>query len=171
MSDALKQGHDDSMSDALMQGHVDSMPDALRQGNYHIKRCFLRFVATGKRVMKSQNLLEELNKLIEDKGDSREVLKGLLGYILCSTQEATFVPPYVALAIRRNPGFWEFVKVNSEDLSVDAITASEYLRFKEVIFDENCFISKFVTSRLHGNPESAKPLLEHLQALYYKEEV
>ncbi|KAF5469449.1 hypothetical protein F2P56_013524 [Juglans regia] len=95
------------------------------------------FVATGKRVMKSQNLLEELNKLIEDKGDSREVLEGLLGYILCSTQEATVVPPYVALAIRRNPGFWEFVKVNSEDLSVDFITASEYLRFKEVIFGEN----------------------------------
>ncbi|XP_042960763.1 disease resistance protein RPP2B-like isoform X1 [Carya illinoinensis] len=138
MSDALKQGHDDSMSDALMQGHDDSMPDALRQGNYHIKRYLSRLIATGKRVMTSQNLLEELDKLTEDKGDSREVLEGLLGYILCSTdQEAAVVPPYVAFATRPNPGFYEFVKVNSEDLSIEAITASEYLRFREVIFDEN----------------------------------
>jgi len=27
--------------------------------------------------------------------------------------------------------------VNAEDLSVDGITTSEYLKFKEMIFDEN----------------------------------
>jgi sucrose synthase len=51
-------------------------------------------------------------------------------------QEAAVVPPYVAFAVRPNPGFWEFVKVNSEDLSVEGISASEYLKFKEMIFDE-----------------------------------
>lgn len=54
-------------------------------------------------------------------------------------QEAAVVPPYIAFAVRPNPGFWEFVKVNSEDLHVDAINASEYLKFKEMIFDQNWY--------------------------------
>ncbi|KAG2668247.1 hypothetical protein I3760_15G151400 [Carya illinoinensis] len=96
--------------------------------------------------MKSQNLLEELNKLIEDKGDSREVLESLLGYIMCSTQEAAVVPPYVALAI------------------------DQILDSGNLLRNGFSFISKFMTSRLHGNSKSAKPLLKHLQALYYKAE-
>lgn len=55
-------------------------------------------------------------------------------------QEAAVVPPYVAFAVRPNPGFWEFVKVNADDLAVDGITASEYLKFKEMIFDENWYV-------------------------------
>ena len=54
-------------------------------------------------------------------------------------QEAVVVPPYVAFAVRPNPGFWEFVKVNSENLHVDAINVSEYLKFKEMIFDQNWY--------------------------------
>lgn len=52
-------------------------------------------------------------------------------------QEAAVTPPYVALAVRRNPGLWEFFKVNADDLEVDAITAKDYLKIKETIFDEN----------------------------------
>lgn len=46
------------------------------------------------------------------------------------------VPPHVAFAIRPNPGFWEFVKVNSDDLSVDPINEKEYLITKETVSDE-----------------------------------
>lgn len=52
-------------------------------------------------------------------------------------QEAAVIPPNVALAVRPSPGFWEFVKVNAYSLEVEGLTASEYLRFKEAIFDEN----------------------------------
>ena len=55
-------------------------------------------------------------------------------------QEAAVVPPYIAFAVRPNPGIWEYVKVNSEDLSVDAITSSEFLKFKETIFDEKWYV-------------------------------
>lgn len=54
-------------------------------------------------------------------------------------QEAAVVPPFVAFAVRPNPGFLECVKVNSEDLSVDGISVSEYLQFKEMIFDEKWY--------------------------------
>ena len=57
------------------------------------------------------------------------------------------LPPYVAFAVRMNPGIWEFVKVHSNDLSVEGITPSEYLKFKETLYDENwCvfFITKLI---------------------------
>ena len=38
--------------------------------------------------------------------------------------------------MRPNPGFWEYVKVNADDLQVEGIDAVEYLKYKEMIFDE-----------------------------------
>lgn len=115
---------------------VDTMPEALRQSRYHMKKCFLKYLEKGKRMMKLHHLMQEMETVIEDKDEKTQVLEGLLGYILCTTQEAAVVPPYVAFAIRPNPGFWEFVKVNSNDLSVEGITATDYLKFKESIVDE-----------------------------------
>ncbi|KAF8378861.1 hypothetical protein HHK36_030210 [Tetracentron sinense] len=176
---------------------ADGMPEALRQSRYHMKRCFAEYIAKGRRIMKLQHLMEEMEKSIEDKLERTKVLEGFIGYILCSTQEASVVPPYVAFAVRSNPGFWEFVKVNSDDLAVDGITASEYLKFKEMIYDEKwakdenalevdfgafefsmprltlpssigngvSFVSKFITSKLRGDSERAKPLLDYLLSL------
>lgn len=59
---------------------------------------------------------------------------------LISQEAAVVPPPYVALAIRPNPGFWEFVKVNSNDLSVDGIAMEDYLNFREMIVDETWYI-------------------------------
>ncbi|GFP82406.1 sucrose synthase 5 [Phtheirospermum japonicum] len=46
--------------------------------------------------------------------------------------EAAVVPPHVAFAIRPSPGFWEYVKVSANDLSVEGLTATEYLKYKEM---------------------------------------
>ena len=147
----------------------------------------VRFIANGKRLMKGRNIMEEVEKSIEDKQERTKVLEGLLGYILTSTQvfssyyhqnslklytlffsyscfschgnnifctkltkkknlkkkktqEAAVVPPYVALAIRPNPGYWEHVKVNADDLVVQGISASEFLKYKETIFDEEWYV-------------------------------
>ncbi|KAL4316564.1 hypothetical protein AHAS_Ahas15G0297700 [Arachis hypogaea] len=116
---------------------ADSMPDALRQSRFHMKKCFARFVARGKRLLKHQQIMEDLEKAVEDRGERNKLLEGLLGYILSSTQEAAVVPPYVAFAVRPNPGFWEFVKVTADDLQVEGIEATDYLKCKEMIFDEN----------------------------------
>lgn len=40
----------------------------------------------GKRLMKMQHVMEELEKSIEDKHERSTVLGGLLGYIISSTQ-------------------------------------------------------------------------------------
>ncbi|KAI7734283.1 hypothetical protein M8C21_012186 [Ambrosia artemisiifolia] len=115
---------------------LETMPEALRQSRYHMKKCFLKYVEKGKRMMKLHHLMEEMETVIEDRDEQAQLLEGLLGFILCTTQDAAVVPPYIAFAVRPNPGFWEFVKVNSNDLSVEGITAKEYLKFKEMIVDE-----------------------------------
>ncbi|XP_065881335.1 sucrose synthase 7-like [Euphorbia lathyris] len=115
---------------------AETMPDALRQSRYHMKRCFSSLTGKANRLLKHQHIMEEVEKSIQDKGERKKVIDGLLGYILSSTQEAAVVPPYVAFAVRPNPGFWEYVKVNADDLTVEGITSSEYLKFKEIIFDQ-----------------------------------
>ena len=50
-------------------------------------------------------------------------------------QEAIVLPPFVAMEIRPRPGVWEYVRVNVYELSVDHLSAAEYLRFKEELVD------------------------------------
>ncbi|CAH8258038.1 unnamed protein product [Arabidopsis lyrata] len=129
-----------SSSQAMLQRSdsiADKMPDALKQSRYHMKRCFASFVGGGKKLMKRKHLMNEIEKCIEDSRERSKILEGLFGYILTCTQEAAVVPPFVALAARPNPGFWEYVKVNSGDLTVDEITANDYLKLKESVFDES----------------------------------
>ncbi|GAB4855300.1 hypothetical protein Ancab_023919 [Ancistrocladus abbreviatus] len=173
------------------------MPDALRQSRYHVKKCFARYIQQGKRLLKLHQLMNELEQSIDDQAERAQLLEGTFGYILCSTQEAAVVPPHVAFAIRPSPGYWEYVKVNANDLAVESITAPEYLKYKESIFDEKWskdenalevdfgasdysvprltlsssigngmrFISKFLSSRIYGKEDAAKPLVEYLLSL------
>lgn len=55
---------------------------------------------------------------------------------LCTKcQEAIVLPPFVAIAIRPRPGVWDYIRVNVYELSVDQLSVSEYLRFKEELVD------------------------------------
>ncbi|KAL8038201.1 hypothetical protein ABFX02_11G089700 [Erythranthe guttata] len=115
---------------------ADSMPEALRQSRYHMKRCFAKYTEKGKRLMKVHHLMKEMEQVIDDKSERTQLLEGLLGYILCTTQEAAVVPPHVAFAVRPSPGFWEYVKVSANDLSVEGISSTDYLKFKEMTMVE-----------------------------------
>lgn len=44
------------------------------------------YVGKGKRLMKTQQLMEELEKSMDDKIEKQRLMEGLLGYIICSTQ-------------------------------------------------------------------------------------
>ncbi|KAJ6752712.1 SUCROSE SYNTHASE 5 [Salix koriyanagi] len=116
---------------------ADNMPEAFKQSRYHMKKCFAKYIEKGRRTMKLHQLLDEMENVIDDQVERTRVLEGLLGDIWFSIQEAVVNPPYVAFSIRPSPGFWEYVKVNSANLSVEGITAADYLKFKEMIYDEN----------------------------------
>ncbi|GAU30111.1 hypothetical protein TSUD_295920 [Trifolium subterraneum] len=147
---------------------ADSMPDALKQSRFHMKKYFARLVANGKRLVRLNHIMEEMEKTIEDKNERKKLLEGLLGYILSCTQEAAIVPPYVVFAVRPNPGFWEYVKVNADDLQVDGIEASDYLKYKELVFDEK-WLREWGFDKGWGNTagrvkETMKMLSEVLEA-------
>lgn len=61
-----------------------------KTNDINICSCDKRFVATGKRLLKSQHIMEELESIIEDKNDRSKVLEGMLGYILSSTKVLTY---------------------------------------------------------------------------------
>lgn len=65
---------------------TDNMPDALRQSRYHMKRCFARYIERGRRIMKLQHLMQEMDQVIDDMHERNEVMQGILGFILKSTQ-------------------------------------------------------------------------------------
>lgn len=111
---------------------ADMMPEALRQSRYHMKRCFQRYVDKGSTLMKKHQLLEADDKQQQQQQDRVE---GFLGYVISSTQEAVVLPPYVNLAVRTNPGIWEYIKVHSANLTVEQITPAGYLKCKETLYD------------------------------------
>ncbi|MBA0703863.1 hypothetical protein Golax_016157 [Gossypium laxum] len=100
-----------------------------------MKRCFSKYMEKGKRVLKAHELRDEFEKVMDDKNET-------LGTMFSSAQEAVVTPPYVTFAVRPTPGCWEFVKVNSVDLSdVKQISSAEYLKLKETIADENWYVN------------------------------
>ncbi|MBA0847692.1 hypothetical protein Goshw_021511 [Gossypium schwendimanii] len=115
----------------LSDSIADNIRNALKQSQSYMKRCFSKYMEKGKRVLKAHELRDEFEKVMDDKNET-------LGTMFSSAQEAVVTPPYVTFAVRPTPGCWEFVKVNSVDLSdVKQISSAEYLKLKETIADEN----------------------------------
>ncbi|CAN6572663.1 unnamed protein product [Malus baccata var. baccata] len=108
-----------------------------KEGKNDTSKCFAKYIEKGRRIIKLHHLMSEMETVIDDKAERTQVLEGVLGYILCSTQEAVVIPPHVVFSIRPNPGYWEFVKVSSEDLSIEGITVRDFLKYKETLYDEN----------------------------------
>lgn len=51
---------------------------------FWVWQCF-RYLSKGKRLLKNQQLLEELEKALDDKVEKEKLVEGFLGYIICST--------------------------------------------------------------------------------------
>ncbi|KAL5791865.1 hypothetical protein ACOSP7_000459 [Xanthoceras sorbifolium] len=94
-----------------------------------------RYVAQGKGILQPHVLLDELENVIGEE-DRHQMRDDPLSGILKAAQEAIVLPPFVAIAIRPRPGVWEYVRVNVYELSVEQLSVSEYLHFKETLVDE-----------------------------------
>ncbi|CAI9105389.1 OLC1v1004300C1 [Oldenlandia corymbosa var. corymbosa] len=94
-----------------------------------------RYVAQGKGILQPHHLIDELDNMTADKIGCQHLSDGPFGEVLRTAQEAIVLPPFVAIAVRPRPGVWDFVRVNVYELSVDQLTVSEYLHFKEELVD------------------------------------
>jgi sucrose synthase len=78
---------------------ADNMPEALKQSRYHMKRCIAKYIEKGRRTMKLQQLLDEMENVIDDQVERTRVLQGLLGDIWFSIQVCFLV---ISLLVKGN---------------------------------------------------------------------
>ncbi|KAJ9543116.1 hypothetical protein OSB04_022823 [Centaurea solstitialis] len=113
----------------------DRVEDTLSAHRDHIVSLLSRYVDQGKGILQPHHLLDELDNIIVDQPSRQKLADSSFGQILNSAQEGIILPPYVALAVRPRPGVWEFLRLNVNELSVEQLTVTEYLIFKEELVD------------------------------------
>nr|KYP61686.1 Sucrose synthase 2 [Cajanus cajan] len=104
---------------------ADIMLDALKQSRFHMdfhgRKICNRFVASGKRLMKQPHVIEDVDKAVKDMIEWKKLLDGMW----VTSSVALSCSSTTCFTVRPNPGFWEY-----------GIEAAEYLKYKEMIFDE-----------------------------------
>lgn len=88
------------------------------------------YVKQGRTILQPHHLLDELNNL-GDADQVAEIKDSAFGNLLQNCQEAMVLPPWVGFAVRPRPGIWEYVRINVEELTLEELSVSEYLSFKE----------------------------------------
>ncbi|RDX93598.1 Sucrose synthase 2, partial [Mucuna pruriens] len=97
-----------------------------------------RYVAGGKGILQPHDLLDEVEKILEENEGMQKLKDSPFVKELESAKEAIVLPPFVSIALRPRPGVWEYIRVNAFELKVDNLTVAEYLRFKEELVDGQC---------------------------------
>uniref|UniRef100_A0A7N0TTE3 Sucrose synthase n=2 Tax=Kalanchoe fedtschenkoi TaxID=63787 RepID=A0A7N0TTE3_KALFE len=113
----------------------ERVEDTLAEHRNEIVSLLSRFVDQGKGILQPHHLLDEMENIIGEDEGKKMLRDGTFGEVLKFAQEAIVLPPFVAIAVRPRPGVWDYVRVNVYDLSVDQMTVSEYLKFKEELVD------------------------------------
>ncbi|XP_075509655.1 sucrose synthase 2 [Primulina tabacum] len=109
----------------------ERVEDTLAAHRNELVSLLSRYVEQGKSILQPHHLIDVLDNIIGDDDSRKKLSDGPFSEVLKSAQEAIVLPPFVAIAVRPRPGVWEYVRVNVHELSVEQLTVSEYLRFKE----------------------------------------
>ncbi|KAF9688120.1 hypothetical protein SADUNF_Sadunf02G0164200 [Salix dunnii] len=113
----------------------DRVQDTLSAHRNELVSLLSRYVEQGKGILHPNNLIDELDNIVCDDEARMSLRDGPFSEVLKAAHEAIVLPPFVAVAIRPRPGVWEYVRVDVSQLSVEELSVSEYLRFKEELVD------------------------------------
>ncbi|KAM0837922.1 hypothetical protein ACQ4PT_061321 [Festuca glaucescens] len=111
----------------------ERVEDTLHAHRNELVALLSKYVSKGKGILQPHRILDTLDEVQVPGGSV--FAEGPFLDILRSSQEAIVLPPFVAIAVRPRPGVWEFVRVNVNELNVEQLSVSEYLRFKEELVD------------------------------------
>nr|AHN50409.1 sucrose synthase 2 [Lilium davidii var. unicolor] len=109
----------------------ERMEDTLAAHRNDLVSLLSRYMVRGKGILQPHELMDGLASVIAEGRSADNLSSGPFFEALQSAQEAIVLPPFVAIAIRPRPGVWEYVRVNVYELSVEQLSISEYLHFKE----------------------------------------
>ncbi|KAG0608275.1 hypothetical protein M758_8G093300 [Ceratodon purpureus] len=99
-----------------------------------------RYVALGRSILQPHHLQDELTL----ESNAADIKATAFGKLIENCQEAIVSPPWVGFAVRPNPGIWEYVRINVEELIVEELSVSEYLGFKEQLINDSNSLDPFV---------------------------
>ncbi|XP_004298147.1 PREDICTED: sucrose synthase 2-like [Fragaria vesca subsp. vesca] len=113
----------------------ERIQDTLAAHRNELVSLLSRYVDQGNGILQPHQIINELDKVIEEDEKMKKLKDSPFSKVLQSAQEAIVLPPFVTLALRPRPGVWEYVRVNVHELSVDHLSVAEYLGFKEELLD------------------------------------
>jgi len=134
---------------------------AVREHRNIILALLSRYVKQGRTILQPHHLLDELNNISEaDK--ATEIKDSAFGLLIANCQEAMVLPPWVGFAVRPRPGIWEYLRINVEELTLEELSVSEYLGFKEQLAngtdDPDPFVLELDFAPFHANfPHMTRP--------------
>uniref|UniRef100_A0A0E0NNB6 Sucrose synthase n=1 Tax=Oryza rufipogon TaxID=4529 RepID=A0A0E0NNB6_ORYRU len=131
---------------------ADMMPEALRQSRYQMKRCFQRYVSQGKRLMKRQQLLDELDKSVHSANLSVEQMT-----------PSDYLKNKEALVDDKWGAYDDDSQLEVDFGALDLSTP--HLTLPSSIGKGAHLVSRFMSSKLTDNK---KPLLDYLLALSHR---
>ncbi|KAG0568303.1 hypothetical protein KC19_6G010800 [Ceratodon purpureus] len=102
-----------------------------------------RYVKQGRTILQPHHLLDELNNIVDEE-KAAKIKDGAFGNLLLNCQEAIVLPPWMGFAVRPQPGIWEYVRINVEELMLEELTVSEYLGYKELLANGTDVYDPFV---------------------------
>ncbi|KAL3696760.1 hypothetical protein R1sor_010836 [Riccia sorocarpa] len=179
----------------------DHVHDSLGEHRNLFVSLLTKYVEQGPTILQPHQLLDQLRDCIAESVDFEKLKDGPFGRVLQCSQEAIVNPPLVGFAVRPKPGFWEYLQVNIDDLSVEELTVSEYLEFKEQLTTQEKdnfvleldfepfnaevprlqrpssvgngvqFLNRHLSSRLFRGADSMQPLFEFLKIHRNRDEV
>ncbi|ONL97874.1 sucrose synthase2 [Zea mays] len=142
----------------------DRVEDTLHAHRNELVALLSKYVNKGKGILQPHHILDALDEVQGSGG--RALAEGPFLDVLRSAQEAIVLPPFVAIAVRPRPGVWEYVRVNVHELSVEQLTVSEYLRFKEELVDgQDCLEPLLDFLRGHRHKGHVMMLNDRIQSL------
>ncbi|KAM7277759.1 hypothetical protein ACFE04_004893 [Oxalis oulophora] len=112
-----------------------TMQDTLSAHRNELVSLLSRFVARGKGILQSHDLIDGLMETVKEDEGMQKLNDSPFMKVLKSAREAIVMPPFVAMVFRPRPGVWEYVRVNVYELSVDHLSVAEYLKLKEELVD------------------------------------
>ncbi|GBG89684.1 hypothetical protein CBR_g49537 [Chara braunii] len=160
---------------------TDRVKGSIAEYRNQIVLLLSRYVANGKHMLQPHELRSELDRVAElECFAGTQIKESAFAKLLRGTQEAVVVPPYIALAVRPRVAEWQYIRINVFELTVEQLSPSEYLEFKERVkaTDDEAppVCSDFATLEIDMEPFNAsfprmtRPSRLHPGVWPYKEE-
>ncbi|CAK7345904.1 unnamed protein product [Dovyalis caffra] len=122
---------------ACVQSICERLDEHIKAHCDEVLSLLTRIESKGKVILQRSQIIAEFEALF-DEVTGEELAGGAFAEVIRATQEAIVLSPWIALAVRSQPGVWDYVRVNAHTLVVEELPVAEYLLFKEELVDGGC---------------------------------